>query len=108
MDTNEKSVLSLTDLSINPYGIGIGDVITAYNNGIHKVVDIIQKGKTFDVQYNQIFNQTDGRPVNMFRPAICDIKYCKPAMLLLPEYRKKIKWFMELIKFLEMEQNKQL
>lgn len=107
MDTNEKNVLSLTDLSINPYGIGIGDVITAYNNGIHKVIDIRQKDKTFDVQYNQIYGE-DGREVNMFRPAICEIKHCKPAVLLLPEYRKKLKRLIDFIKFLEREQNKEL
>ena len=87
---------------LNSYGIVIGDVITAYNSGIHRVIDIQPKENSLEVTYNQIFSNF-GMEMDMYRPAVCDIKYCKPAILLLPEYKKKLKWMYEFIQFLEKE-----
>ena len=87
---------------INPYGITIGETITAYNSGIQTVVDIQPKDDSLEVTYNQIYGM-DGRAINMNRPAKCDISCCKPAMLLLPEYKRKLKWMIEFIRFLESE-----
>ena len=92
----------------NSYGITKGETITAYNSGIHTVVDIQPNDQgSFDVTYNQIYGM-DGREVHMDRPAVCDVKYCKPALLLLPEYRRKLKWLEEFIAFLESESQRTL
>lgn len=93
---------------INPYGIVKGETITAYNSGIHTVIDIQPTDDgSLEVTYNQIFSN-EGREINMDRPAKCDIKYCKPALLLLPEYRRKLKWLVEFITFLESESQRTL
>ena len=92
----------------NSYGITKGETITAYNSGIHTVLDIQPNNKgSFDVTYNQIFSIW-GQEINMERPAVCDVKYCKPALLLLPEYKKKLKWLTSFIQFLESESQRTL
>lgn len=90
---------------LNSYGLIIGEIITAYNSGIHKIIDIQPKDNTLEVTYNQIYS-IDGLEINMNRPAKCEIKYCKPAIMLLPEYKKKLKQINEFIKFLEEETQK--
>lgn len=86
--------------NLNPYGLEIGDIITGYNTGIHKILNMEEKDGSIEVEYNQVYSM-DGRPMAMHRPAKCDIKHCKPAMLEIPKTKERIKGLFELLKYLE-------
>lgn len=89
----------MIDTQLNPYDLGIGDIITGYNTGIHRITSMQPKGTSIEVIYNQVYSM-DGRPVAMNRPAKCDIKHCKPAVLEIPKIKERIEGLMELLNYL--------
>jgi len=88
-------------MNLNPYGLQKGDIITGYNSGIHEILDIQRLiNDSIEVTYNQVYSM-DGRPMAMNRPAKCDIKHCKPAVLEIPKIKERIKSLNELLNYLQ-------
>lgn len=85
----------------NPYGLIPGDIVTAYNSGIHEIlsIDETEDGK-LNVKYNQVYSM-EGKKVSINRPAICDISFCKPAFLKIPEIKERVDCLQELINYLK-------
>ncbi len=79
----------LNDISYNPFGLAIGDIITATNVGIHEIVGFELKEASIEVSYNQLFTM-DGKEVKMNRPAKCDLRECKPAQLQVAKLKERI------------------
>lgn len=88
----------------NQYDLKIGDYILAYNTGVHELLDMYEEDDTTMVKYNQVFT-IEGKPVVLNRPAICDIKHCKPAVTIIPEIRKKMAVYVDFIRAVEYKFN---
>ena len=86
----------------NQYELTVGDIITGYNTGIHEITKMEEIEGDIEVTYNQVYSM-DGRPVAMNRPAVCSIKYCKPAILEIPKTKERIKGLFQLLTFLEKQ-----
>lgn len=86
--------------NINKHEIKVGEYILAYNTGVHVVLSIDEE--TNDVTYNQVFT-IEGKPVNLNRPATCEMKHCKPAIMFANEIRKKISVYTDFLRALELK-----
>lgn len=88
--------------NLNPFDLFIGQIITAYNRGIHKVTDMWEIDDSITIEYQQVFT-IDYAPINMSTKYECDIKDCRPAVMLIPGMKQKMKDMIELIYILEKQ-----
>lgn len=88
------------DENVNKYEIKVGDYILAYNSGVHEVLEIDEE--TNEVTYNQVFT-IEGKPVVLNRPAKCEMRHCKPAIMFASEIRKKIVIYTDFLRALELK-----
>ena len=88
--------------SKNPFDLEIGSTVTAYNRGIHRITDMWEDGDSIRVEYQQVFT-VDGAPINMITKYECDIKDCRPAIMLVPQFKKRIQDMSDFIRIIEKE-----
>jgi hypothetical protein len=67
--------------------IKVGDLITAYHSGYHKLLRIEPRKANPPLFYYKTVFRDDGTPVNSKAPKSCDASYCRFAA---PEIKQKI------------------
>jgi hypothetical protein len=80
--------------------IKVGDIISAYLTGYHKVTKIEERGGEVPLFYYQMVADKNGKPKNS-KENYCDAAYCRHAKeTLIEEVAKKIKELEQLNSFL--------